>query len=328
MNSVLAPRTEQMRITSRSKHYILFLIVYLIARPSFAIEEVEYAKKLLSTNDAIRSQASHDLQQMSPRVRIPLIQPLIKEIKFQNNVYLRRCGVSALGLIGPDAPTEVQTNTVIPFLIDILLQQGSQQREDSYEARSALARFGKTAVPQLISKFSSHGIDNLISSTLEINVQNDNKEIVSELMQNLDNANANIRKGVARSIRFMNSNHTEYVPKLIKAFNSPPNRTLRSDIALIFVNLGSNAVLAAPSLIEGAQDKSDEYLRVLSVIALGQFGMDYPKSLPVLIKALYDTSCGVKTNAMEALVKIGTHEALSAVEQYKKSDRYCELGDV
>jgi HEAT repeat protein len=287
-----------------------------------------YAKNLVSGDQHVRAKAMHDLQQFTAATRAPLIQPLIAEMKPLTDVHRISPGIWALGLVGPEASDEIQVNTVIPFLIEFLKKKDSIMRDDSHAARRALGNFRRNAVPQLIPLLRLSEVNEIAIGLLESRVDFDDPKAVSNLIRLLDDENIDVRTGASRALRRLKPSQKKYVSKLIEVFNNPVNRPLRNHVALIFHSLGPAAIEAAPEVINCAQDKDDAPLRQVCVSVLGEFGLDYPDSIPHLVHALYDPSCLVKTTASEALQKIGTKEALSAVEHYEASDRYCELVDI
>ncbi len=287
-----------------------------------------YAKNLVSSDQDVRAKAMYNLQQFPAAIRVPLIQPLIIEMRQMTDAHRISPGIWALGLVGPEASDEVQVNTVIPFLIEYLKKKDSIRRDDSYAARNALGNFRRNVVPQLIPLLRLPEVNETAIGLLESRVDFDDPETVSSMIGLLDDENIDVRTGAARALGRLKPSQKKYVPRLIEVFKNPVNRPLRNHVAWIFHSLGPAAIEAAPEVIDCAQDKDDASLRWVCVSVLGEFGLDYSDSIPHLVRALHDSSCPVKTTASKALQKIGTKEALSAVEEYKASDRYCELADL
>lgn len=290
------------------------------------------ALELVSNNKVIWNKAHKKLNNIDQRSKLLLMNSLLKAISSQEDIQSRKAGVIVLGEISLDLPLETLTRRVIPFLSKIHILEG--KREDSDAAELALIKIGKPAIPFLMSLLrhtgsAMHLFERVkVLHLLDIHIRNNNKEIIAELINYIDDDMELGREGVILALRNLKPSNVKYIPKLIKVFNEPRNKMLRSHIAIIFLNMGKVAVEAGPSLIDGLRAKDDEYLRRISANALGKLGKLYTNSIPALINALNDPSCDVRTNAMVSLNEIGEQKGLSAVKRYEASKKYCNHRDI
>jgi len=73
-----------------------------------------------------------------------------------------------------------------------------------------------------------------------------------------------------------------------------------------------------PALIQLLEDKDQEWtVRYRAAQALGEIGEGAKDVVPALIQALQDQDDRVRALAAETLERIGTPEALKAVEEYQ-----------
>ena len=89
---------------------------------------------------------------------------------------------------------------------------------------------------------------------------------------------------------------------------------VRSYAAYILGKTRLGAKDAVPALIQALEEPAVSYS---AAMALGQIGKD---AIPALIQSLQDQDFRVSASAAEALVQIGTPEALEAVKEYEKSN--------
>ena len=318
------------------KSLILLIALSAISHICIAKGEVQdfnkLAQEFVTSNKVIWNKAHKKLNNLDQRSKLLLMNSLLKAISSQEDIQSRKAGVIALGEISLDLPLETLTRRVIPFLSKIHILEG--KRDDSDAAELALIKIGKPAMPFLMSLLrhtgsAMHLFERVkVLHLLEIHVQNDNKEIIAELMSYIDDDMELGREGVILALRNLKPSNTKYVPKLIKVFNEPRNKMLRGHVAVIFLNMETAAIEAGPSLITGLQDKEDDYLKRVSAEALGKLGKSYPDSIPVLIRALHDEKCDVRTSAMKALNEIGEQKGLSAVKRYEVSKKFCSHKDI
>ena len=318
------------------KSLILLIALSAISHICIAKGEVQdfnkLAQELVTSNKVIWNKAHKKLNNLDQSSKLLLMNSLLKAISSQEDIQSRKAGVIALGEISLDLPLEILTRRVIPFLSKIHILEG--KRDDSDAAELALIKIGKPAMPFLMSLLrhtgsAMHLFERVkVLHLLDIHIQNNNKEIIAELINYIDDDMELGREGVILALRNLKPSNVKYVPKLINVFNEPRNKMLRGHVAVIFLNMGKAAFEAGPSLITGLNDKDDEYLRHLSAAALGKLGKLYPNSVPALINALNDPSCVVRTNAMKALKEIGEQKGLSAVKRYEASKKYCKHKDV
>lgn len=314
------------------KNLTLILVFSTISSLCIAEDFNKLAQELVSTNKTVWNKAHKKSNGLDLKSKILLINPLFKAITSQKDIKSRKAGVMALGEISLDLPLEIQKRRVIPFLSKIHILEG--KRDDSDAAELALINIGKPAMPFLMSLLrhtgsAMHLFERVkVLHLLEIHIKNDNKEIISELFNYVDDDMELGREGVLLALSKLKPSNVQYIPKLIKVFNDPRNKMLRGHVAVIFLNMGKAAVEAGPSLIVGLKVKDDEYLRRISAASLGKIGKLYPNSIPALIDALNDPACDVRSSAMEALNSIGEQNGLSAVKRYETSKRYCKPIDI
>ena len=111
------------------------------------------------------------------------------------------------------------------------------------------------------------------------------------------------------------------VEKLIKQLQDQ-NVDVRMNAVRALGKIGTpEAIKAAedaiPFLIQQLQNDQDKWVRMLAAMALGPIGEGAVNAVPTLIQAFQDPHATVRQGAAEALEKIGTPEALKAVEEYQ-----------
>ena len=111
------------------------------------------------------------------------------------------------------------------------------------------------------------------------------------------------------------------VEKLIKQLQDQ-NVDVRMNTVRALGKIGTpEAIKAAedaiPFLIQQLQNGQDKWVRMLAAMALGPIGEGAVNAVPTLIQTFQDPHATVRQGAAEALEKIGTPEALKAVEEYQ-----------
>jgi HEAT repeat protein len=89
---------------------------------------------------------------------------------------------------------------------------------------------------------------------------------------------------------------------------------VRSEAAIALAKVGSHSAKAVPPLIEVLQHGSD-HDKYLAARSLGLIGDGAQDAIPYLARELTGSHVDVRRAAQTALQKIGTPEALQAVEQ-------------
>ena len=111
------------------------------------------------------------------------------------------------------------------------------------------------------------------------------------------------------------------VEKLIKQLQDQ-DVNVRMNAVRALMLIGTPAAIkaaegATPFLIQQLQNDQDKWVRMLAAMALGPIGEGAVNAVPTLIQAFQDPHATVRQGAAEALEKIGTPEALKAVEEYE-----------
>ena len=133
---------------------------------------------------------------------------------------------------------------------------------------------------------------------------------VERLIKKLGHKKAKVRANATEALSNIGE---DAVPALIQALQDQ-DEWVRSRATLALGRIGGGAEDAVPALMQTLQDK-DVYVRKYAASALGSIGEGAIDAVPALIQVLQDQD--IRINAAFALGKIGTPEALKAVEEYQ-----------
>jgi len=143
---------------------------------------------------------------------------------------------------------------------------------------------------------------------------------VERLIKELQHRKAKVRANAAMAL-FNPPNAAEgAVPDLIQALQDR-DKGVRADVARALVQIGTPDAIKAVKdtvsvLIQALQDR-DKGVRADATYVLGAIGESAKDAVPALTLAFQDLDPEVRQYAAEALMQIGTPEALKAVEEYQ-----------
>ncbi len=273
------------------------------------------------------------------------VSKLIKQLKNESNVNIRRKAASALGRIGPaakdaapalihamenDPEKSVRYNSVValgrigaasketvPALINIF--ENNKEKNVRQNAISALGRIGpaaKDAVPALVHAMENDPEKSVRYSSAEAlgKIGPNAKEAVPALIKILENdLDANNRQNAASAIGGIGAAAKEAVPTLINIFENDTEERVRQSAASALGRIGPAAKEAVPTLIKILENDLDANNRRYAASALGGIGPETKNVIPALITALKnDADKYVRQSAASALGRIGP-EARDAV---------------
>ena len=112
-------------------------------------------------------------------------------------------------------------------------------------------------------------------------------------------------------------NDVSLIPIYIKAL-SDPDRVVRKRAIDALEEIEPAAAKAAVPALTNTLEDTDSYVRKRAAIVLGQMGREAESAVPALVNLLADSELAVAKSAADALRKIGTPEALRAVEAYEQ----------
>lgn len=92
-----------------------------------------------------------------------------------------------------------------------------------------------------------------------------------------------------------------------------------------FASCTEPAETAVPRLVEQLKSR-DAHQRNLAARALADYEEEAEPAVKQLIKTLWDDNIGVRSSAAYALTKIGSKDALKAIEDYKKAKERLKQG--
>ena len=114
-------------------------------------------------------------------------------------------------------------------------------------------------------------------------------------------------------------NDVSLVPVFIKAL-SDPYHAIRKRAIDALEEIEPAAAKAAVPALTNTLEGTDSYVRKRAAIVLGQMGREAESAVPALVNLLADSELAVAKSAADALRKIGTPEALRAVEAYEQRE--------
>jgi HEAT repeat protein len=218
------------------------------------------------------------------------------------------------------------TNEPLNWLTNLNYKE-SQDAQN--QATKAISKMGTNALPYLISElrdlgqpynstnFYSTGEDRLIDIEKAFSILGTNaRPAIPELAELLNDGK--ISCGAAEIL-------TKIDPKTASIFFSEAitnhNLDTRICVASYVVNLGTNAAIILPGLLECLNDKSP-VLRSVSVESLGAINMQPNTVVPAIIEKLKDENGAVRFEAARALGKFGVNAnaAISELSQIATND--------
>jgi hypothetical protein len=204
----------------------------------------------------------------------------------------------------------------VPVLIEALRDSNWNVRQ---EAILALGRIGASAVPALIELLPDADV-NVRLATGEVfgYIGAEATPAVPALTKALHDDSQWVRLQAAKALKRIGSPVTSVMPTLMDALHVP-DEYVRAVAALEMGNMGVDAASVVPVLIDML--RTNVVGRWSAAWALGNIGVDAAPAVPALSERLHDSDAGVRNIAAEALEKIGTPEALAALDARRQSQQ-------
>jgi HEAT repeat protein len=219
------------------------------------------------------------------------IKTLLEAYKTQQNVYVRRSIITAIG--------QFASESAIPGLTEALKDSDASVRWSVVEALGHIG--SEIIIPLLISTLEDQDIEvcqNAVAILGEIRA----KTAVDALLKLLKDNNSTKRRIAAEALGEICSEIA--VPNLIQALNDP-NSSVRSSAAWALGKMSSEATV--PNLIQALNDPDSSTCRN-AAWALGK--MNSEAAVPDLIKALKIQDSFAREGIIEALGQIGSELAV------------------
>ena len=142
----------------------------------------------------------------------------------------------------------------------------------------------------------------------------DDSFLISVFTKAFNDPDARVRNEAINALQKFND--ASLVPVFIKAL-SDPYRIVRESAIDALKEIEPAPKAAVPALIDTLKD-TNSHIRKRAAIVLGQMGREAESAVPALVNLLADSELAVVKSAADALRKIGTPEALRAVEAYEQ----------
>ena len=259
-------------------------------------------EKLDDEDNRVRSNASYALGSLGSRATEAIV-PLLKLLRDEDQV-VRLSGLKALEKVG---------NYAVPILIKEL---SNEDLIVSGLAASILLGIGspeaissvKQMLPSLILMLKMPEIRPHLGKVIHKLGQ----EIVPHLIVLLKDPSSEIRLSVAKIMGDIGQEAREGIPALVHCFKDP-KWEVRIEAEKALGKIGEDAV---PTLIYQLEN-SDQDTKILAVKSLGRIGRDASSAIAPLIKALQDSSSGVRWQSSTALRKIGKDVIPDLIQELK-----------
>ena len=223
------------------------------------------------------------LEKVIDRLGEEVVPHLIVLLK-DSNAEVRLSVTKIIGQMGSKAQEG------IPALIDCFQDQKWEVR---IQAEEALGRMGEDAVPALIQELESPDQDVRILATKSLGrIGKDAYDAISLLIEGLQDSSSGVRWQSSLALRKIGENA---VPALIQELQNP-NLEVCHSAARILGQIGSDAEIAVPILIQLVQNEDESARRLANTLVTSSV-------------------------AIEALEGIGTMEALNVVAKYDENKR-------
>ena len=282
---------------------------------------------------SIRSDAAYALGQIGEETN-STVSALITALQDENST-VRSNTAHALGLIGQKNP-----ESTVPALITALQDENSDVRLSTAYALGLIGEEAKSAVPALITALQDEdeehyinilqdrGVSELLSS-IRSNaayalglIGEEAKSAVPALITALQDEDEDVRLSAAIAIVKIGGNPKDVIPVLVAAIKYEHVHGYlcgwHSESAHgALVEIGKDAV---PVLIDALNDKYAGF-KYGAVLALGEIGADAKDAVPELTKIFLDRNedIWIRDEAIKALKKIASSEAILVLERYKET---------
>lgn len=197
----------------------------------------------------------------------------------------------------------------VPLLIAAFTKDPSV-RSEAAESLGALGSVALEAVPVLAQSLQKRCNRSTIAALGKIG---EPKQGATEaLMKCLEDVEESVRLDAVSALGNLGAGAAKAIPSLLRTLKWD-NGTARGLAAEALGKMGASAKAAVPILAEALQS-NDYYLRFHATQALGNIGPEAKEAVPALIERLNGSE---DRDALKALQKIGTREAVEAVEQFR-----------
>ncbi len=237
----------------------------------------------------------------------PMAIPALVDALKSTDVDIRRGACQALGQIGP------QASVAVASLVQLLSEPGY---DVSFEAAYSLGSIGAPAVPALLEviESGSESTRSLVvhKSFLKLPSDVDPSKPLATLLAD-SSQKPDVRRAAAEALGKLGQRATDAIPALIQALGAAD-----SSVGLAAARgLGDIGQSAVPSVI-AVLDSDNPRMRTAATYAIRYMRTPVREAIPKLIELLNDTEVTVRLGAQGALKRIGTEEALEAINRTKK----------
>jgi HEAT repeat protein len=295
--------------------------------------------RLVSSDLRMRKAAAEELTTLDSGSRSELAQQLVESLRSERRG-VRAKAATALGKVGAAG------RDVAPALIHALKDENIYVRS---RAEAALEPIGAEAAPAVIEALKNRHEDKSVRLKLARTLgklRPHAPEAVPVLIDALKDDDEEVRAAATEAIGRMGAVAKDAVPTLVDLLQDD-SRNVRWAAVIALGGIGPSAEEAVPALILIVQDEDDpnrgnaalaigkvgpaakdavpslihllhngpSSSRGAAALGLGGIGPSAEEVVPALIQALGDSDGYVRKRAAEALTRIGTPEALEALNQ-------------
>lgn len=285
-------------------------------------------KALEDENEYIRREAATGLGKVPPREAGASIAPLIEQLA-DNVSGVRKTVAWSLGELA------VAASESIPHLIDNL---NDTDKEVRAACAWSLGIFGEVAREKLREALNREETRVVAGAADALgNMGYHASSVIPDMKSKLKHPDRDVRFSLVVALGKIGPAARTCTDDLIELLKDEDaevrwrsSETLRKigtpEAKEAWKNFSEQAKDAVPGLIRKLNNRDDEWVRKSAADTLGK--MQAEAAITFLIRALNDEYSVVRSAASKALQKIGTKEALQAVEDYGGNDDSEELSDL
>ena len=200
----------------------------------------------------------------------------------------------------------------------LIIQLGNEDEYIALKAAEELTAIGDPVVPELIKALSvpNKSKRHYYAKKALIKIGKSATSVLITIM--LNDEDLAIRASSAIMLAQIDSSKTDMaIPVLIQALKDG-NSVIVNLAAEALGNIGESAKVAVPALVEDL-DHADNWDCLQAIIALGKIGESAKDAVPKLIMILNShKNIDFRKRTAEALRKMGTPEAIKAVDEWEK----------
>lgn len=209
----------------------------------------------------------------------------------------------------------------------------AQALADEYEpvalnAAYALAGMGQPAVDALLGALASERKDTIRNAGYGLAASG--ASAIPGLTDHLVHANEQTRGYAAFALGEIGLNNeidpvttTANLAQLTQDSSEWVRRNTAEALGTFILGEEGTAREVAVNALSGAMQDSDDQVRFTSALSLARIGAGAAAAVPALTQALHDENRYVRANAVDALRRIDTSDAQSALVDYLLSTRWC-----